>query len=87
MIPVSCIVIHNGKEYMFNSIADYVVRDISKEPPATLEVGEVQSSPVSQMMAAAAGIMANYNDIIKFSTPRTIILKQKKSLNFNSLHI
>ena len=56
-IPVSCIVIHNGKEYMFNSIADYVARDVSKE--VTLAVGEVQSSPASQMMVAAAGIMAN----------------------------
>ena len=51
-IPVSCIVIHNGKEYMFNSIADYVARDVSKE--VTLAVGEVQSSPASQMMVAAA---------------------------------
>ena len=56
-IPVSCIVIHNGKEYMFNSKADYVARDVDED--VTLAVGEVQSSPVSQMMVAAVEIMAN----------------------------
>ena len=58
-LPVSCKVVRNGKAYSFNAIPDYIVKDYIEKTPKTLAVGEVQSSPVSQMMVAAVGIMAN----------------------------